>query len=417
MVLTIAVAWLLPVWFGYRLKEYVSVAQGSVLFLGAALALQTSLGAFNGVLTGCHRWELQSLRLSGWYFVTVTAMLIALWQGAGLVTLAAITFVGQAMGQLTMVTLAYRVCDGLKLSRDFVHWKTIKELYIFGGKTLTPIISTMLLNQTASLLIVAALGPAALAVFSRPRSLLTQLDSLERKMSMILTPTTSSLEHVGDVDEIKNLLTKGVRYSLYLILPAVLVMVVFGGAVLHIWMGSRYANGIIPAILAIGFLGSSVHTPILSMLEGMNMHGKAGVAQLIASIISVGLIVLGLQVYHAGLVGVAFAVTLPLLIVNLIYLPRLICRHLGLSLTSLFRAAIIAPLIHILPFAACLVVVRMLYQSHPIPALLLLSGSAIALAVSYWRLVLPPRLKQSVYDCLNRTLTFVAAACGKKRYV
>jgi hypothetical protein len=153
------------------------------------------------------------------------------------------------------------------------------------------------------------------------------------------------------------------------------------------------------------------------MLEGMNMHGKAGVAQLIASIISVGLIVLGLQVYHAGLVGVAFAVTLPLLIVNLIYLPRLICRHLGLSLTSLFRAAIIAPLLHLLPFAVSLVIVRMLYQSQPIPALLLLAGSSIVLALSYWRLVLPPRLKQWVYERLNRAFGFVTAVCGKKRYV
>jgi O-antigen/teichoic acid export membrane protein len=344
-------------------------------------------------------------------------MLIALWQGAGLVTLAAITFFGQAMGQITMVTLAYRVCDGLKFRRSFVHWSTIKELYIFGGKTLTPTISTMLLNQTASLLIVAALGPAALAVFSRPRSLLTQLDTLERKMSMILTPTTSSLEHAGDLDEIRNLLNKGVRYSLYLILPAVLVMVIFGGAVLHVWMGSRYANGVIPAILAIGFLGSSVHTPILSMLEGMNLHGRAGVAQLIASIISVGFIILSLQVYHAGLVGVAFAVTLPLLSVNLFYLPRLICRHLGLRLGSLFHAAIIPPLLHMLPFAACLVIVRLSYQSYPIPALLLLAVGAVALAVSYWRLVLPPKLKHWLHGYFNPAVIIAHIARRKKRYV
>jgi hypothetical protein len=93
------------------------------------------------------------------------------------------------------------------------------------------------------------------------------------------------------------------------------------------------------------------------------------------------------------------------------------CRHLGVSLTSLFCAAIIAPLLHILPFAVSLVIVRMLYQSHLISALLLLAGSSIVLALSYWRLVLPPRLKQWVYEHLNRVFGFVTAVCGKKRYV
>jgi O-antigen/teichoic acid export membrane protein len=247
---------------------------------------QTALGAFNGVLTGCHRWELQTMRNSLWQFITVVGMLIALWLGFGLVALAAITAICQVLGQLTMVTLAYRACPGLSLKRSYVHKGTIKELYIYSGKTLLPTISEMLLNQTATVLITGSIGLSALAVFTRPRALLRQLDSLERKMAMILIPTTSSLESCGDVKEIENLLVKSTRYSIYLVLPTVLILVVFGGEVMRLWMGPAYANWTLPAIFAIGFLGTGIQTPILYMLEGLNAHGRAGLGQFIGSALS-----------------------------------------------------------------------------------------------------------------------------------
>jgi len=93
---TIAAVLSLPYWCT-SLGEYTLVTQKSIFWLGMMLASGTALGAFNGVLTGCHRWELQTMRNSVWQFITVTAMIIALWLGAGLVTLAAITAIGQTL--------------------------------------------------------------------------------------------------------------------------------------------------------------------------------------------------------------------------------------------------------------------------------------------------------------------------------
>ena len=393
LLITIISVMSLPYWFGSRLHEYVSVTQRSVLFLGIMLSVGTALGAFNGVLTGCHRWELQSLRLSVWQFITVTAMIVALLFGAGLATLAAITALGQILGQLTMVSLAFRVCPGLRLSRSFVDGGTIKELYLYSGKTLLPTISEMLLNQTTSLLIVGSLGPAALAVFTRPRSLMRQLDSLERKMAMILTPTTSSLEVVGHLEEIRSLLIKSVRYSIYLVLPLVLVLMIFGGQIMHLWMGPSYANAIIPAILAVGFLGACIQTPILFMLEGLNAHGRAGVGQFIGCALSAVFVFFALHQLAAGLVGVAIAVTFPLLIVNLVYLPILLCRRLGQRLGVFYREVALRPVINLLPFALALLVARFLLPTHLALALAICMVGAGTLAVFYWRNVLPHSLK------------------------
>ena len=390
---TVGAALILPYWSGIKVDKYITVTEWSVFWIGTMQSIGTALGAFNGVLTGCHRWELQTMRISTWQFVSVAGMIIALYCGAGLATLAAIMAIAQTLGQVTLVGLAYRACPGLKLRRSYVHLSTIKELYVYSGKTLLPTISELLLNQTASVLITGAMGFKSLAVFTRPRSLLRQIDSLERKMAMVLTPTTSSLESCGDEKEIENLLVKSVRYSIYLVLPIVLVLIVFGGEVMRIWMGPNYADWILPAVMAVGFLGTCIQTPILFMLEGLNAHGRAGIGQFIGSALSALAVFLALKVFHGGLAAAAVAVTVPLLIVNLLYLPMLLCRRLGQGMGNFYRKVAIGPVIHVMPFAACLIIGRLFFKTYLIPAMAVCALGGMTLAIFYWRSVLPQSLK------------------------
>jgi O-antigen/teichoic acid export membrane protein len=412
---TIVAVATLPHWLGHSLREYTVVTQESVLCLGAMFGIQTSLGAYNGVLTGCHRWELQTMRNSFWYVMIVVGMFIALKLGAGLVTLAIINAAGQILAHLTLVALAYRACPGLRLRRSYIQWNTIKELYIYSGKTLIPTVSDLLLNQTTSFLLITGLGPAALAIFTRPRSLLRQMDSLERKMAMILVPMTSSMVARGKTREIEKLVIKSVRYSIYLVLPLVLVLVIFGGEVMRTWMGAKYANAALPAILAVGFLGTCIQTPIFSMLSGLNAHGYGGLGQLFASVVSAAGVFVALKFFHAGLVVAAIAVTVPLLFVNLFYLPLLLCRRLGRKLAVFYREVAVGPLLYVLPFAACLCVGRILYSSHPVLAGAVSLAGAIVLMILYFKNVLPDRLKSSIRGRWGKFVRFTGVRCGGGR--
>ncbi|MDD1677761.1 MAG: oligosaccharide flippase family protein, partial [Methanomicrobiales archaeon] len=281
---TIGASLLLPHWFSVRLGANLREAQWVVFFLGASLGVQVAFSAFNGVLTGCHRWGLHNLNTSGWYAMTAMGMILALRFGGHLWAIAAITLVGEILANIRRVILSYRVCEGLRIRPSLVRRSTIGELFVFGGKTLIPSVSNLLLNQTTSILILSYLGPAALALYSRPRSLVYRVDVLVRTMAMILIPTTSSLESTGNLREIRELVVKSAQYSLYMALPIVLVLVIFGGPVMQFWMGPRYSNGLVPAILAAGYLPVLVHLPGLYTLIGLNAHGRAGAARLVASL-------------------------------------------------------------------------------------------------------------------------------------
>jgi O-antigen/teichoic acid export membrane protein len=396
--LTITVSLLLPQLFGARLGENVLEAQWVVFFLGTSLAVQIAFGAFGGVLTGCHRWNLHNVNKSGWHLAMVAGMIVALLQGGGLRSLAMISFAGLALADATRVILAHWVCEGLRVRPSKVGWKTIRKLFFFGGKTVIPSVSRLLLNQTTSILIIAFLGPAALALYARPRSIINHINTLANKMAFVLIPTTSSLQSMGNLEKIRELLIMSVRYSFYLVLPMVLVLVVFGGAILRLWMGQRYANGLVPAILAVGYLITMAQAPMLNILAGLNAHGRAGIAQLVASLCSAGLTFLALGPLGWGIAGAAVAVTLPLTIMNLAYLPLLIRRQVGLDIRRYFLSVTMGPVVHVLPFVICLVIARIVFHTEPLIGLLWggAAGGAI-LAVFYWRYVLPDRIKTCVF--------------------
>lgn len=392
--LTSTVSLVLPQLFGAKLDDNVSQAQSVVLLIGASLSVQMAFASFQGLLTGYHLWGLHNLIKAGWHVITTVGMLVALVGGYGLSTLAAITLLGQVLESMTRVILAYRICEGLRISLSLVNWRTFKTLFAFGAKTLMPCVSNLLLNQTTNVLIVAYLGPSALALYARPRSLVRHMNTLVLKMAMTLTPTVGSLQSDNNIREIRELLIKSVRYSSYLVVPLVLVLTIFGDAVMLFWMGPRYADGMLPAILAIGYLAALIQQPVLDILAGLNAHGRAGIARFVASICSVVLIVLFVGHLKWGIAGAAVAVTLPLTLVSLLYLPVLVCREVGIEVRQYFLKATIGPAVHTLPFAILLALSRFLFGATPLRGLLWggLAGGTVLL-VLYYKYVLPERIK------------------------
>ncbi|MCF7762186.1 MAG: oligosaccharide flippase family protein [Verrucomicrobia bacterium] len=402
LILTVTLSVELPRFFGSRLGEHTLSAQWAVLFLGSSMSVQMAVGAFNGVVTGCHRWELLNIIRSSWYLVAAMSMVAALFQGGGLLALAALTFVGEVGGQMTRVVVAHRICPGLRLRRSLVSWSTIREMYVFGGKVLLQSVSNLLLQSTTSVLILAFLGPAALALYSRPRALVHQMNSLIRRMTMTLIPTTSSMEGSGDLEAVQELLLKSVRYTLYLTLPIVLTLSFFGGPILRLWMGSEYANGVLVMVVAVGALGPIAQTPVLDILVGLNCHGRASVGQLIASLCAIGALYVALGQLGLGITGAALVVALPRTLLSTIYYPLLICSRLGLSVGDYARSVAVGPSLHLLPFAACLGGARLIFREAPLEGLFwsgALGGGM--LAIVYWRYVLPARIKTWVRGALG----------------
>lgn len=403
--LSIGMALLITALWGSRLGEFVTDAQWAVFLLGLGIALEVGSAGFAGVLTGCHRWDLHNGVHAATCVLTTGGMIAAVMFHGGLPALAAAHVLGESTGRVLRVWLAYRVCPELHVRVKLADWATAREMLHFGSKSFVPSIGDLLLNQTISVLILSSLGPAALALFSRPRALVRYVEALVAKLAFVLAPTASSLQATEQQEALRDLLIRSARYGAFLALPMILTLTLLGDPILRLWMGPHYALGGLLMVLALGSLPSIAQQPVVSLLAGLNAHGRPGLASLAASLCAVGLAVLALGPLAWGLVGAALAVCIPLALTSGIYTPMLACRRLDLPFGHYLLQVWSRPILYCVPFFLCLTVARLAWaaQSVPVVAAALASGGLL-LGVTYYRHVLPASLKAMIVSLLSRRL-------------
>ena len=221
------------------------------------------------------------------------------------------------------------------------------------------------------------------------------------KFAFVLTPAASSMQATNRSEDLRDLFIMSNRSAVLLALPMVLLLAILGGPLLHLWMGPRYANGTLVAVLAVGYLASLTQLPTVSILAGLNAHGRPGLTILFGHILSLVFVFISLGFLNGGLTEAAIAVVIPSALVNAVYVPLYACRLLKIPLGQYFALAIRMPLLCSIPFGMCLFVNRFAFPDRPFVALA--CGGTVGLTcllVLYWKHALPPSLKERVLQRL-----------------
>lgn len=395
--MTLIVTWMIPFIWSNRIGSMVLDAQWLVFLLGMSTALSFSFGSYDGVLTGCHRWDVYNGINAGCHAITVVAMLTALVFGFGIVSLGILYFVETALAVLIRLIMAYQVCPSLKIRFSYARWPVALSMLGFGAKTYMNDVARLLLYQTNSILIVTFLGPAMIALYSRPMALIQHVRTFSAKLAHTMTPIVSELEAVGDRNELATLVLQMSRYNVAIALPPILFLCILGGPLLLLWMGKGYRQDLLVAILAAGHLFTIANQPLQTTMIGMNAHGRPAIAMLCAAITSVILCYVGIGYLKGGLIAAALSVCIPLILADGLYVSFYSCRKLNVPFVLYLMKVWMEPALFALPFALCLIMVRIFFP--PIQALLwgILAGGAIILVV-YWRWVIPSSLRNKIMN-------------------
>jgi O-antigen/teichoic acid export membrane protein len=397
VLLAVASSWGLPYFLPQQLASSLVEARWVVLLLGVSLAVQVAGAVFGGVLTGFHRWDLHNAVYAATYAGILIGSVVILYLDKGLVGLAAVNLGGETMGQVVRWFMARRVYPDLKLRWHYVHWSTARAMLGFGTKTFVPQIGQLLLNQTVNIMIVAHFGPAALALYTRPKALIRHVIALLQKYAFVFTPTASSLQESRNGDDIRELAIQASRYGGYIFWPVFLLLVLSGGDLLHVWMGEPYSNTGLIVLLAVGHLTYIAFMPLLAIISGLNAHGRPGLANFLAACIALVLVHLALTYLNAGLLGVAVAIGLPLTVVNGIYFPFYACKKLDMSVGRFLLHTWSGPIACSLPFGLCLIVGQLFYSHSPGIRLAWGGGvGGVMLFICYWKYVVPENWKKKL---------------------
>ncbi len=353
----------LPRLFGTSLGEHMETAQWVVLFLGLAVTVQMLSGCARGLLTGYHRWDIHNTLHAG---ASVTSLFLMI----GLLYLTPLGVMGMAIGYLIAITLfellryvmMRRVCSEFTLDLSLCKKSTCKEMMLFGIKSMLSNLPPILLLQTVNIMLVSIVGPAALAVFARPVALIRHLKTFIAKFTMMLTPTTGSLQGMDDLPAIRQLYLNSTRLSAVFSLFSLGALFCYGDRVLLLWMGEDYAHAPLMMLLAAGQLLPMAQDTSIRILMGMNRHGRISLAAfvLVFVFLVIGLLLTGTRDWQ--LEQAAGLLLGPLVLVYGLLIPYYTCRCLELPFGRYWLFAIGIPFLAAVPYFAILAGSRYLFN-------------------------------------------------------
>ena len=250
---SVILAYQVPIQFAERLGDLGTTAGWVIGLLGSSLAVQFAFDAWRGVLTGCHRWDYYNALNAGGYGITASIMLGVLLTGGGLQDIARVYLLSTIATEVVRYWVARRICPEIELRITSVNIQDAKKVVRFGLKTILLAFPAIVTIQTVNILVVANLGPAALAMLARPLALVSHITSLASKYAYVLTPAAGSL---------------------------LIVFFTVGDLIIDLWMGPGYSDWGTSAMLAAGFLMPISQGPILKVMAGLNQHGRIALASI-----------------------------------------------------------------------------------------------------------------------------------------
>ncbi|HED16890.1 MAG TPA: transporter [Gammaproteobacteria bacterium] len=397
---SVIVFFLIPVYFSDRLGDQVGVASWVVLLLGASMSVEMLFDASKGVLTGYHRWDVVNAIFSLSRIASTTGMIIALLVGGGLVSLGAVYFIVTSVFMLVRYFVTRKLCPDITVKLSLTKMAIAKEMFLFGIKTHVITLPRIFLLQTINIIVAASMGPAALAIFTRPVALVKYIDSFISRFSFVLTPIAGAIQASGDDQELRDFVLETTRTSVAITLPLLMLLAVFGDVVIGVWMGSNYVNHPLIILLAMGAFLPASQQAIIRILMGMNMHGRVGFISFIVSL----LVFLPGYYYINGtewtLMNAASLIVLPEVIGTGLVLPIYACRIIGIPFYQYLSRAFFTPVLTCSVFLGIILLNRALLYDQLFLALTgaLLSGGVVLIFL-YWKFLLTPgqRIKVSGY--------------------
>lgn len=390
----------LPIFFADSLQEQMPTAQWVILFLGFSLCMQMLAGSARGLLTGYHRWDIHNALHAGASLFSLTLMVSALYlTDLGVAGMAIGYFISTITFEILRFVFVKKICKDFIFNLRLANLSTCKEMLKFGIKSMLSNVPPIILLQTISLILVSSIGPAALAVFTRPMALTKHIKIFMAKFTLMLTPTTGAMQGGDDPKEIQSLFINMTKLSFAFCLPALGFLFIYGDQILVLWMGKDYASKELMMILSAGTLLSMGQDSSIRILMGMNRHGRISITALLSLMVAfvIGLLFTGVS--NLALTTAALLFVVPMSLVYGLLVPVYTCRELRISYVSYLFQSLILPVIYLLPFFSLLSYSRYCFElnNHAHALFYFIVAVIVTLGV-YFTYLVPSRLKRK---CLS----------------
>jgi O-antigen/teichoic acid export membrane protein len=362
-VLTVILAYLAP--------RVVNLPEGmereafwTIVIVGLSSALQVVFFPFAAVFTATQRFDLANLIGVVTRLLTAAGVYAALTMGYGLVGISAVTCGANLVDYLIRWRVAYRLAPRLHVSPRLANRARIREIGSFGGWSFLISLSVYLYGHAQMLLIgwlmpVAAVGYYALAV-----ALAGQIRSVLTPIGQAINPSAVELHARGDRGMLERLYHEGSRLMLLATISVVLPAAFWAEDFYRVWIGETYLRdstfasvALLLRIMIVGIMAGYAANIAGQILLGAGHVRAVAIAHVVGGVLSLALSLAAIRPY--GLVGVAASAVIGAVSVELIAIPLLLQRAVGLRVKAVVKSACLRPAAVGVLLAGCMASMRL----------------------------------------------------------
>jgi O-antigen/teichoic acid export membrane protein len=368
--------------------EFLVSARWLLLMVGTAVSLGFPLGVFSGILEGLQRFYLLNFTNISSALLRALLIVIALQHGRGLLTVALITVSLPLVNGLVNAAAVFRHLP-LRLGVRYVSRSSLRRIASYSGTTFLIIVAGRLRFKTDALVIGTFVSAAAITYFTIGARLVDYASEVVSSLAQIFVPMSSQSQAKGDIDGLRKIFVVGNRACAFIIFPITAILTILGKSLIEAWVGQKYVATSYPVLLVLLYPTTLMLAQSASgrTLWGMAKHRTWAWVVLAEGTTNLILSVILVRPY--GILGDAIGTAIPLSCSMIFFLPRHLCRLLGIKVTTYLYRAFLLPLVLCVPMVAVLLLMRRWFIPHRLGELLiqlLIAGSvyAVGLVWAFW---------------------------------
>ena len=338
-----------PTWFETTGVESGEI-RGAIVIVSLSIALTLPFDVFAAVVNGCRRPDIISGLDVALRIVNSGLIVLVLSQGGGLMALAGVQFGGKIVTWLVLSLVARHYVPSLSLNPRLFGREWLNKVVNYGSRNFVINVSLAVIHRLDYVLIGTFLGVRFVTFYSIGKMMTGYVSTACSNVTRAFTMHFAHHAARNETERLRELYLTGARISGVFAALLTGYVLTFGSPFIRLWLGPEYVQGpwtertdVVLAILLIGQaprLFQSISWQLLFGIRRVNFLMWLQVGEAIANLaLSLAL------VRPLGLAGVALGTFLPLIVSNLVLMPRYVLREIDLPRGEYLRRGVGRPIV------------------------------------------------------------------------
>jgi O-antigen/teichoic acid export membrane protein len=317
-------------------SDRTDVVLAAVIFAGL-FCLGFPLEVYSSAVTGSHQRYLVSKSEIVSRVVSSSLMLAVLLTRPSLVGLALAQAGGRIVYWIQNRRYARKHAPDAQVDFGSANWTTIREILNYGTGASAAEIARLFGDRKDVVVTTAFLGPSRVPTFSFARQFTSLMMNVCASITQAIRPNLVHHWTLGEKAAFFDIYYTIARYAAFLITMMAAFLAVFGRDFIGLWIGERFVTGdprfrtdIILLVLLAGYVPRAMNSISVQALLATRNQSSYARAIVVDSIVNLALSLALVRPY--GTLGLAIGSVIPMLVTNLLVVPLLVFRKVGVSI-------------------------------------------------------------------------------------